>query len=88
MAIDRLIARREVHLRKKTLWRMIYEACARAEEVLDVSVEDLDLVGRRCRVKAKGAQPKARRRGRAREDFVLEAVYWDAGTALLLPRPV
>ncbi|MCW2947886.1 MAG: recombinase, partial [Actinoallomurus sp.] len=25
MAIDRLIARREVHLREKTLWRMLYE---------------------------------------------------------------
>jgi hypothetical protein len=37
-------------------------------------------------VKAKGAQPKARRRGQAREDFVLETVYWDAGTARLLPR--
>lgn len=36
-AIDRLIARREAHLREKTLWRMIYETCARAEEVLDVA---------------------------------------------------
>ena len=25
MAVDRLIARREVHLREKTLWRMPYE---------------------------------------------------------------
>ncbi|MCX4750318.1 site-specific integrase [Kitasatospora sp. NBC_01287] len=86
MAIDRLIARRDVHLREKTLWRMLYETCARAEEVLGVNIEDLDLAGRRCRVKAKGAQPKARRRGQAREDFVLETVYWDAGTARLLPR--
>ncbi|EST22108.1 hypothetical protein N566_26820 [Streptomycetaceae bacterium MP113-05] len=37
-------------------------------------------------VKAKGARSKARRRGQAREDFVLETVYWDAGTARLLPR--
>ncbi|RPK32291.1 hypothetical protein EES39_39325 [Streptomyces sp. ADI92-24] len=36
MAIDRLIARREVHLREKTLWRMLYETCARSEEILDV----------------------------------------------------
>lgn len=35
---------------------------------------------------AKGARSKARGRGRAREDFVLETVYWDAGTARLLPR--
>jgi hypothetical protein len=36
-------------------------------------------------VKAKGAAAR-RRGGRAREDFVLETVYWDAGTARLLPR--
>ncbi|MGW5334710.1 tyrosine-type recombinase/integrase [Streptomyces bauhiniae] len=86
MAIDRLIARREVHLREKTLWRMLYETCARAEEILGVNIEDLDLAGRRCPVKAKGARPRTRRRSQAREDFVLEPVYWDAGTARLLPR--
>ncbi|MFC9331876.1 tyrosine-type recombinase/integrase [Kitasatospora sp. NPDC057015] len=84
-AIDRLIARGDVHLREKTLWRMLYETCARSEEVLDVNVEDLDLAGRRCPVKAKGTQSKGRRAGQTREDFVLEWVYWDAGTALLLP---
>ncbi|GGU64680.1 hypothetical protein GCM10010211_32180 [Streptomyces albospinus] len=86
MAIDRLIARRDVHLREKTLWRMLYETCARSEEVLDVNIEDLDLAGRRCPVKAKGAQPKVRRRGVTRADFVLETVFWDAGAARLLPR--
>jgi integrase len=85
MAIDRLIAHREVHLREKTLFRMLYETAARAEELLGVNIEDLDLSGRRCQVKAKGAA-KARRRGTAREDFVLETIYWDAGTARLLPR--
>ncbi|MCX5103873.1 MULTISPECIES: site-specific integrase [unclassified Streptomyces] len=86
MAIDRLIARREVHLREKTLWRMLYETAARSEEILGVNIEDLDLAGRRCPVKAKGAKSKYRRRGQVREDFVLETVYWDAGTARLLPR--
>jgi integrase len=86
MAIDRLIACREVHLREKTLWRMLYETAGRAEEILGVNIEDLDLSARRCPVKAKGARSKARRRGQAREDFVLETVYWDAGTARLLPR--
>jgi hypothetical protein len=33
-----------------------------------------------------GARTKARRRGQAREDYVLETVSWDAGTARLLPR--
>lgn len=41
---------------------------------------------RRCPVKAKGARSKVRRRGQARENYVLETVYWDAGTARLLPR--
>ncbi|MFI6597442.1 tyrosine-type recombinase/integrase [Nonomuraea sp. NPDC050536] len=85
-AIDRLIARREVRLREKTLYRMLYESAGRAEEILGVNIEDLDLAGRRCQVKAKGAQTKARRRGQVREDFVLENLYWDAGTARLLPR--
>lgn len=34
MAIDRLIARREVHLREKTLWRMLYETAGRAAQLL------------------------------------------------------
>lgn len=66
MAVDRLIARREVHPREKTLWRMLYETCARVEEILGVNIEDLDLAARRCPVKAKGARSKARRRGPAR----------------------
>jgi integrase len=86
MAVDRLIARRDVHLREKTLYRMLYETCARSEEILGVNIEDLDLAGRRAPVKAKGARPRTRRRGVMREDFVLETVYWDAGTARLLPR--
>ncbi|MGW7817885.1 tyrosine-type recombinase/integrase [Streptomyces puniciscabiei] len=86
MAIDRLIARRDVHLREKTLWRMLYETVARSEEILGVNIEELDLAGRRTAVKAKGAQPRTRRRGAPREEFVLETVYWDAGTARLLPR--
>ncbi|MFB7468891.1 tyrosine-type recombinase/integrase [Streptomyces sp. NPDC056224] len=86
MAIDRLIARHEVHLRERTLYRMLYETAARSDEILGVNIEDLDFAGRRCQVKAKGARTKARRRGQTREDFVLENVYWDAGTARLLPR--
>lgn len=85
MAIDRLIAYRDVDLREKTFYRMLYETGARAEELLGVNIEDLDLSGRRCPVKAKGAA-RVRRHGTAREDFVLETVYWDAGTARLLPR--
>ncbi len=85
-AIDRLISRRDVHLREKTLWRMLYETCARAEELLQLNIEDLDLAGRCARVKSKGAKPRTRCRGAAHHEHVLETVYWDAGTARLLPR--
>lgn len=54
MAIDRLIAHRDVHLREKTLYRKLYETAARAEELLDVNIEDLGLFGRRCQVQGKG----------------------------------
>lgn len=65
---------------------MLCETVARAEETLGVNIEELDLAGRRAPVKAKGAKPRTRRRGARREDYVLEPVYWDAGTARLLPR--
>lgn len=74
-AIDRLISRRKVHLREKTLWRMLYETCARAEELLQLNIEDLDLAGRCARVKSKGAKPRTRRRGAAHHEHVLETVY-------------
>lgn len=86
MAVDRLIARREVHLREKTLWRMLDETVARAEGILGVNIEELDLAARRAPVKAKGSKPRTRRRGAPREDYVMEPVYGDAGTARLLPR--
>lgn len=85
-AIDRTIGRRDVHLREKTLWRMLYETVARSEEVLGVNIEDLDLSARSCPVRAKGAQPKTKRRGATRAEYVMETVWWDAGTARLLPR--
>lgn len=86
MAIDRLIARRDVHLREQTLWRTLYETVTRAEEILEVNIEELDLAGRRAPVKAKCAQPRTRSWGAPREEFVLEPVYWGASTARLLPR--
>ena len=55
-------------------------------ELLQLNIEDLDLAGRCARVKSKGAKPRTRRRGAAHHEHVLETVYWDAGTARLLPR--
>lgn len=81
-AIDRLIARRDIGLREKTLWRALYETAARAGELLALNVEDLDLTARRAPVRGKGAPPL--RRGEATGGP--EWVYWDAGTARLLAR--
>ena len=39
-AIDRALSRRDVPLREKTLWRMLYETAARASEVLALNIED------------------------------------------------
>jgi integrase/recombinase XerC len=85
-AIDRLIARRDIAIREKTLWRMLYETCSHTEELLQVNIEDLDLAGRCAPVKSKGAKPRTRRRGPTHAEYAHELVYWDAGTARLLPR--
>ncbi len=52
-AIDRALSRRDVPLREKTLWRMLYET-ARASEVLALNIEDLDLDARRAPIRSKG----------------------------------
>jgi integrase len=36
-----------MHLREKTLWRMLYETAGRSEELLSVNIENLDFAGRR-----------------------------------------
>lgn len=73
-AVERLLTRRDVPLREKTLWRMLYETCARASEILALDIEDMELDARRARVTSKGG--------------VTEYVYWASGTAHLLPRLV
>lgn len=70
--IEQLLAREDVSLREKTLWRMLYETAARAAEVLALDVEDLDLRNRRARVRRKGG--------------AVDIVVWQTGTARLLPR--
>ena len=35
-------------LREKTLWRMLYETAARAAEILEIDVQDLDLDNRQA----------------------------------------
>jgi hypothetical protein len=49
MAIDRLIARREVHLREKMLWRPLYETSGRTKEIPSVNIETWTLPGAAAR---------------------------------------
>ena len=39
--LERLFARRDLPLRERTLWRLLYETAARANELLALDVEDL-----------------------------------------------
>ncbi|MFF4772889.1 tyrosine-type recombinase/integrase [Microtetraspora fusca] len=59
-------------LREKVLWRLLYDTAARAEEILTLNVEDLDLEFRRARVVSKGG--------------AIEYVHWATPTARILPR--
>ena len=52
--LERLLARRDLALRERTLWRLLYETAARAHELLALDVEDLDLANRRARAHSKG----------------------------------
>jgi site-specific recombinase XerD len=70
--LERLFARRDLPLRERTLWRLLYETAARANELLALDVKDLDLANRRARVHSKGG--------------AVEWVFWQTGSAQLLPR--
>jgi len=70
--LDKLLTDDWHGLRERVLWRMLYETAARAEELLSLDVEDLDLEFRRGRVRSKGG--------------AIEYVHWATGTARLLPR--
>ena len=70
--LERLFARRDLPLRERTLWRLLCETAARANELLALNVEDLDLANRRARVHSKGG--------------AVEWVCWQTGSAQLLLR--
>ncbi|MFF4621868.1 tyrosine-type recombinase/integrase [Nonomuraea jabiensis] len=70
--LDALFADDRNALRERVLWRLLYETAARAEEILSLDVDDLDLEFRRARVISKGG--------------AVEYVHWATGTARLLPR--
>jgi integrase len=64
--------RNDVLLRERALWRLLYETAARANEILALDVDDLDLPNKRARVTSKGG--------------TTEWVFWQTGAALLLTR--
>jgi integrase len=70
--IDEICRRRDIPLRERLLWRMLYETAARPGEVLALNVDDCDFENRRARVTVKGGDTTW--------------VVWGRGTALLLPR--
>jgi integrase len=71
-ALDRLFARRDAGVRDRCLWRMLYETAARANEVLTLNIEDLDLATRRAVTISKGGNT--------------DVIHWASGTARLLPK--
>lgn len=70
--IDRLCRRRDMPLREKTLWRMLYESASRVSAVLALNIEDLDLPNRQARIVTKGGH--------------IIWITWGTDTARLLPR--
>ena len=69
--LDRLWARKGVPVRDRCLWRMLFETAARAQEVLRLNIEDLDLAQRRAATVRKGG--------------AVDFLHWASGTARLLP---
>ena len=70
--LEDLWRRRDVPLREKLLWRLLYETAARTSEVLALDVGDLDRARRRARIRSKGGST--------------DMVVWAAPTARLLGR--
>jgi len=72
--LDRLFTRRDVSLRDRALWRLLYESGARANEVLNLNVEDLDLGARRAHTVRKGGDR--------------DVLHYQTGSARLLPKVI
>jgi integrase len=70
--LERLWSRETVGLRERCLWRLLYETAARADEVLSLNVEDLDLADKRAVVVSKGGDR--------------ELLHFQTGSTRLLPR--
>lgn len=72
--LDRLLSNRDIAVRDRCLWRLLYESAARANEVLQLNVEDVDLAARRAVIVSKGGDT--------------DVLHFASGTARLLPKVV
>ncbi len=72
--LDRLFTRRDVGLRDRALWRLLYESGARANEVLNLNVEDVDLDAKRAYTVRKGGDR--------------DVLHFQTGSARLLPKVI
>lgn len=70
--LDALFSRRDIPVRERCLWRMLYETAARSNEILQINIGDLNLGERRATVRSKGGNT--------------DLVHWATGTARLLPK--
>jgi integrase/recombinase XerD len=70
--IAALWRRDDMALRERVFWRLLYETAARANEILSLDIQDLDLPNKRARVRSKGG--------------ATEWVFWQTGAAVMLPR--
>jgi integrase/recombinase XerD len=70
--LERLWRRKDVAVREKALWRLLYETAARASEAPAINVEDLDLDNKRVRVCSKGGD--------------IDWLHFQSGSARPLPR--
>lgn len=70
--LERLWSRKDVALRERALWRLLYESAARAQEVLSLDVGDVDLANRLATVIGKGGHR--------------ELIHFQTGAARLLAR--
>lgn len=72
--VERILTRRESPVRDRALWRLLYETAARANEVLGLNVEDVDLQTRRAITTRKGGDR--------------DTLHFQTGSARLLPKVI
>lgn len=72
--IDKITTARALSVRDRCLFRLLYETAARAEEILRLNVEDLDLAGKRATVVRKGGDT--------------DVVFWQSTAARMLPHVI